>query len=154
MNPGLSAPRESGKSHSSLSTHGGRRSTGPPSVGRRTVVVNAIEELLEIDAEAIRNGYRPRKPNLPGVGKQLFDWLDDRNEQWMAKIHQGGPSAAICFDVDGELRDLPWELLCVKGAFLGIRADRPFTPIRRAASAHRVRQPRDCFSGLLPPLAA
>jgi len=93
-------------------------------------------DAVEAFAENIRKGYRSRDPNLPAIGGQLFHWLDDPNEQWMEKIRKGGPSAAICFDVDGKLRDLPWELMCEKGAFLGINPARLFTPIRRVTDVH------------------
>jgi tetratricopeptide (TPR) repeat protein/CHAT domain-containing protein len=82
----------------------------------------------EVDAE-----YKKRAPNLADLGQRLYRWLDGPTERWLERIIT--EPAALHLDVDEGLRHLPWELLSRDGAFVCTNPLRPFTPVRRIASA-------------------
>lgn len=62
------------------------------------------------------------------AGQALYDWLDGP-KRWMSHLRQDGTGLVLAIDVEGRLRQLPWELLADGGAFLCTDPSWPFTPV-------------------------
>lgn len=82
------------------------------------------------DVEA---GYQMGNPDLPRLGRRLYEWLDGPTERWLETALPGAGGLAVHVDVAEGLRHLPWELLVRQGLFLCADAARPFTPVRRVS---------------------
>ncbi|HMZ18959.1 MAG TPA: CHAT domain-containing protein, partial [Blastocatellia bacterium] len=95
-------------------------------IGERELNHAEVEQFVtEVEA-----AYKINEPNLPALGRRLFEWLDGAEHRWLASALEQTAGLTLRIDVDGRLRHLPWELLFANGAYLCFNAVRPFTPAR------------------------
>ncbi|HEX4964813.1 MAG TPA: CHAT domain-containing protein [Thermoanaerobaculia bacterium] len=103
------------------------RFSGPEGNERRALKPAAIESLVK----AVDESYAAGPRDLAQLGQHLYEWLDGP-ERWLGKAREGTSGLAIDVDVDGRLRQLPWELLADGGCYL---ADSLVTPVRRVGQS-------------------
>ncbi len=90
-------------------------------------------QLAEI-ADFLKQGerdYYKLLPNLPGIGKQLFFWLDG-DGRWLSRgiANCRGEGLIIAIDTDKKLAHLPWEVLHDGEDFLVKRVNPVVLPLR------------------------
>ncbi|MHC5910008.1 MAG: tetratricopeptide repeat protein [Nostoc sp.] len=90
-------------------------------------------KLAEI-ADFLKQGeqdYYKLLPNLPGIGKQLFFWLDG-DGRWLSRgiANCRGEGLVIAIDTDKKLAHLPWEVLHDGEDFLVKRVNPVVLPLR------------------------
>jgi CHAT domain len=90
-------------------------------------------KLAEI-ADFLKRGdrdYYKLLPNLPGIGKQLFFWLDG-DGRWLSRgiANCRGEGLVIAIDTDKKLAHLPWEVLHDGEDFLVKRVNPVVLPLR------------------------
>ncbi|MEH1952236.1 MAG: tetratricopeptide repeat protein [Nostoc sp.] len=90
-------------------------------------------KLAEI-ADFLKQGdrdYYKLLPNLPGIGKQLFFWLDG-DGRWLSRgiANCRGEGLVIAIDTDRKLAHLPWEVLHDGEDFLVKRVNPVVLPLR------------------------
>ena len=90
-------------------------------------------KLAEI-ADLLKKGerdYYKLLPNLPGIGKQLFFWLDG-DGRWLSRgiANCRGEGLVIAIDTDKKLAHLPWEVLHDGEDFLVKRVNPVVLPLR------------------------
>jgi tetratricopeptide (TPR) repeat protein len=90
-------------------------------------------KLLEI-ADLLNQGerdYYKLLPNLPGIGQQLFFWLDG-DGRWLSRgiANCRGEGLVIAIDTDKQLAHLPWEVLHDGEDFLVKRVNPVVLPLR------------------------
>ena len=90
-------------------------------------------KLAEI-ADFLKQGdrdYYKLLPNLPGIGKQLFFWLDG-DGRWLSRgiANCRGEGLVIAIDTDQKLAHLPWEVLHDGEDFLVKRVNPVVLPLR------------------------
>ncbi|MEJ6488041.1 tetratricopeptide repeat protein [Nostoc punctiforme UO1] len=90
-------------------------------------------KLAEI-ADFLKQGerdYYKLLPNLPGIGKQLFFWLDG-DGRWLSRgiANCRGEGLVIAIDTDQKLAHLPWEVLHDAEDFLVKRVNPVVLPLR------------------------
>ncbi|MBE9209113.1 tetratricopeptide repeat protein [Nostoc sp. LEGE 06077] len=90
-------------------------------------------KLAEI-ADFLKQGdrdYYKLLPNLPGMGKQLFFWLDG-DGRWLSRgiANCRGEGLVIAIDTDKKLAHLPWEVLHDGEDFLVKRVNPVVLPLR------------------------
>ncbi len=90
-------------------------------------------KLAEI-ADFLKQGerdYYKLLPNLPGMGKQLFFWLDG-DGRWLSRgiADCRGEGLVIAIDTDQKLAHLPWEVLHDGEDFLVKRVNPVVLPLR------------------------
>ncbi|BAY75426.1 TPR repeat-containing protein [Nostoc linckia NIES-25] len=90
-------------------------------------------QLAEI-ADFLQQGerdYYKLLPNLPGIGKQLFFWLDG-DGRWLSRgiANCRGEGLVIAIDTDKKLAHLPWEVLHDDEDFLVKRVNPVVLPLR------------------------
>jgi tetratricopeptide (TPR) repeat protein len=90
-------------------------------------------KLVEI-ADFLKQGerdYYKLLPNLPGIGKQLFFWLDG-DGRWLSRgiANCRGEGLVIAIDTDKKLAHLPWEVLHDGEDFLVKRVNPVVLPLR------------------------
>ncbi|OYE03417.1 tetratricopeptide repeat protein [Nostoc sp. 'Peltigera membranacea cyanobiont' 232] len=75
--------------------------------------------------------YYKLLPNLPGIGKQLFSWLDG-DGRWLSRgiADCGDDLLVIAIDTDKKLAHLPWEVLHDNKDFLLKRVNPVVLPLR------------------------
>ncbi|MEH1915644.1 MAG: tetratricopeptide repeat protein [Nostoc sp.] len=75
--------------------------------------------------------YYKLLPNLPGIGKQLFFWLDG-DGRWLSRgiVNCRGEGLVIAIDTDKKLAHLPWEVLHDGEDFLVKRVNPVVLPLR------------------------
>ncbi len=75
--------------------------------------------------------YYKLLPNLPGIGKQLFFWLDG-DGRWLSRgiANCRGEGLVIAIDTDKKLAHLPWEVLHDGEDFLVKRVNPVVLPLR------------------------
>ncbi|MEE8170152.1 MAG: CHAT domain-containing protein, partial [Phycisphaerae bacterium] len=107
-------------------------------LGERPLDKDQVDQLVT----DVKEGYQRSSPDLAGLGRRLYEWLDGSSERWLAKARNGEPGLAIHIDVEQRLRHLPWELLSQDHVFLCGQPGNPFTPVRRVnATAREVGEP-------------
>ncbi|MFW9257153.1 CHAT domain-containing protein [Nostoc sp. CALU 546] len=90
-------------------------------------------QLAEI-ADFLQQGerdYYKLLPNLPGIGQQLFFWLDG-DGRWLSRgiANCRGEGLVIAIDTDKKLAHLPWEVLHDGENFLVKRVNPVVLPLR------------------------
>ncbi|WP_375443178.1 tetratricopeptide repeat protein, partial [uncultured Nostoc sp.] len=90
-------------------------------------------KLAEI-ADFLKQGerdYYKLLPNLPGIGKQLFFWLDG-DGRWLSRgiANCRGEGLVIAIDTEQKLAHLPWEVLHDGQDFLVKRVNPVVLPLR------------------------
>nr|MDZ8036980.1 tetratricopeptide repeat protein [Nostoc sp. CreGUA01] len=90
-------------------------------------------KLAEI-ADFLKQGerdYYKLLPNLPGIGQQLFFWLDG-DGRWLSRgiANCRGEGLVIAIDTDQKLAHLPWEVLHDGEDFLVKRVNPVVLPLR------------------------
>ncbi|MEH2047338.1 tetratricopeptide repeat protein [Nostoc sp.] len=90
-------------------------------------------KLAEI-ADFLKQGerdYYKLLPNLPGIGQQLFFWLDG-DGRWLSRgiANCRGEGLVIAIDTDKKLAHLPWEVLHDGEDFLVKRVNPVVLPLR------------------------
>ncbi len=88
----------------------------------------------DIDAVVDRAGaeYASPAPNLPRLGRGLFEWIDGPGERWLGGcLAERHDHLTLRIDVAGRLRHLPWELLAADHGLLCADVARPFSPVRQ-----------------------
>ncbi|MEH2011914.1 tetratricopeptide repeat protein [Nostoc sp.] len=90
-------------------------------------------KLAEI-ADFLKQGdrdYYKLLPNLPGIGQQLFVWLDG-DGRWLSRgiANCRGEGLVIAIDTDQKLAHLPWEVLHDGEDFLVKRVNPVVLPLR------------------------
>ncbi len=90
-------------------------------------------KLAEI-ADFLKQGdrdYYKLLPNLPGIGQQLFFWLDG-DGRWLSRgiANCRGEGVVIAIDTDKKLAHLPWEVLHDGEDFLVKRVNPMVLPLR------------------------
>ncbi len=90
-------------------------------------------QLAEI-ADFLQQGdrdYYKLLPNLPGIGRQLFFWLDG-DGRWLSRgiANCRGEGLVIAIDTDKKLAHLPWEVLHDGEDFLVKRVNPVVLPLR------------------------
>ncbi|MEH1775115.1 tetratricopeptide repeat protein [Nostoc sp.] len=90
-------------------------------------------KLAEI-ADFLKQGdrdYYKLLPNLPGIGRQLFFWLDG-DGRWLSRgiANCRGEGLVIAIDTDQKLAHLPWEVLHDGEDFLVKRVNPVVLPLR------------------------
>ncbi len=86
--------------------------------------------LAAVVAELARARELGIRPKLDALGRQLFELLDGP-EHWLAARHHAPTGLTLRLPVDGQLRELPWEVLHDGTAFLAAVPGRPLLPIRQ-----------------------
>ncbi|MBN3959037.1 tetratricopeptide repeat protein [Nostoc sp. NMS8] len=89
-----------------------------------------LAEIADFLKQGERNYYR-LLPNLPGIGKQLFFWLDG-DGRWLSRgiANCRGEGLVIAIDTDQKLAHLPWEVLHDGEDFLVKRVNPVVLPLR------------------------
>ncbi|MEH2455676.1 hypothetical protein [Nostoc sp.] len=70
-----------------------------------------LAEIADLLKQGERDYYK-LLPNLPGIGQQLFFWLDG-DGRWLSRgiADCRGEGLVIAIDTDKQLAHLPWEVL-------------------------------------------
>ena len=89
-----------------------------------------LAEIANFLKQGERDYYR-LLPNLPGIGKQLFFWLDG-DGRWLSRgiANCRGEGLVIAIDTDQKLAHLPWEVLHDGEDFLVKRVNPVVLPLR------------------------
>ncbi|WP_339379306.1 tetratricopeptide repeat protein [aff. Roholtiella sp. LEGE 12411] len=89
-----------------------------------------LAEIADFLKQSERDYYK-LLPNLPGIGKQLFFWLDG-DGRWLSRgiANCGGEGLVIAIDTDQKLAHLPWEVLHDGQDFLVKRVNPVVLPLR------------------------
>jgi hypothetical protein len=72
------------------------------------------------------------RPDLPGLGAELYQWLDGPTERWLQAARARHQPMLVYVDAQERLRGLPWELLFDQG-YLAVHPTRPVIPVRAAS---------------------
>ncbi|MFN7962138.1 MAG: CHAT domain-containing protein [Thermoanaerobaculia bacterium] len=100
-------------------------------LGERPLPAAEVAALVsEVEA-----GYSAAAPDLLGLGRRLYDWLDGPTERWLARARQRPGGLVVEVDVSERLRHLPWELLAEGSTFLATALPSPLLPVRRIRGA-------------------
>ncbi|AFY42235.1 tetratricopeptide repeat protein [Nostoc sp. PCC 7107] len=89
-----------------------------------------LAEIADFLQQGERDYYK-LLPNLPGIGKQLFFWLDG-DGRWLSRgiANCRGEGLVIAIDTDKKLAHLPWEVLHDGEDFLVKRVNPVVLPLR------------------------
>ncbi|QMS89369.1 tetratricopeptide repeat protein [Nostoc edaphicum CCNP1411] len=89
-----------------------------------------LAEITDFLKQGERDYYK-LLPNLPGIGKQLFFWLDG-DGRWLSRgiANCRGEGLVIAIDTDKKLAHLPWEVLHDGEDFLVKRVNPVVLPLR------------------------
>ncbi|MEH2253421.1 tetratricopeptide repeat protein [Nostoc sp.] len=89
-----------------------------------------LAEIANFLNQGERDYYR-LLPNLPGIGQQLFFWLDS-DGRWLSRgiANCRGEGLVIAIDTDKQLAHLPWEVLHDGEDFLVKRVNPVVLPLR------------------------
>ncbi|MEH2346922.1 MAG: CHAT domain-containing protein, partial [Nostoc sp.] len=89
-----------------------------------------LSEIADLLKQGERDYYK-LLPNLPGIGKQLFFWLDG-DGRWLSRgiADCRGEGLVIAIDTDKKLAHLPWEVLHDGEDFLVKRVNPVVLPLR------------------------
>ncbi|MEH1829126.1 MAG: tetratricopeptide repeat protein [Nostoc sp.] len=89
-----------------------------------------LAEIADFLQQGERDYYR-LLPNLPGIGRQLFFWLDG-DGRWLSRgiANCRGEGLVIAIDTDQKLAHLPWEVLHDNKDFLVKRVNPVVLPLR------------------------
>ncbi|MEH2194626.1 MAG: tetratricopeptide repeat protein [Nostoc sp.] len=89
-----------------------------------------LAEIADLLKQGERDYYK-LLPNLPGIGKQLFFWLDS-DGRWLSRgiADCRGEGLVIAIDTDKKLAHLPWEVLHDDKDFLVKRVNPVVLPLR------------------------
>ncbi|MGJ5672180.1 MAG: tetratricopeptide repeat protein [Nostochopsis sp.] len=89
-----------------------------------------LAEIADFLQQGERDYYK-LLPNLPGIGKQLFFWLDG-DGRWLSRgiADCGDDLLVIAIDTDKKLAHLPWEVLHDGKDFLVKRVNPVVLPLR------------------------
>ncbi|MFN6454513.1 MAG: tetratricopeptide repeat protein [Nostoc sp. EfeVER01] len=89
-----------------------------------------LAEIADLLKQGERDYYK-LLPNLPGIGKQLFFWLDG-DGRWLSRgiANCRGEGLVIAIDTDKKLAHLPWEVLHDGEDFLVKRVNPVVLPLR------------------------
>ncbi|MDM9582501.1 tetratricopeptide repeat protein [Nostoc sp. GT001] len=89
-----------------------------------------LAEIADLLKQGERDYYR-LLPNLPGIGKQLFFWLDG-DGRWLSRgiANCRGEGLVIAIDTEQKLAHLPWEVLHDGQDFLVKRVNPVVLPLR------------------------
>ncbi len=89
-----------------------------------------LAEIADFLKQGERDYYK-LLPNLPGIGKQLFFWLDG-DGRWLSRgiANCRGEGLVIAIDTDKQLAHLPWEVLHDGEDFLVKRVNPVVLPLR------------------------
>ncbi|MEH2206856.1 MAG: tetratricopeptide repeat protein [Nostoc sp.] len=89
-----------------------------------------LAEIADFLQQGDRDYYR-LLPNLPGIGQQLFFWLDG-DGRWLSRgiANCRGEGLVIAIDTDQKLAHLPWEVLHDDENFLVKRVNPVVLPLR------------------------
>ncbi|WP_341527721.1 tetratricopeptide repeat protein [Nostoc sp. UHCC 0302] len=89
-----------------------------------------LAEIADFLKQGERDYYR-LLPNLPGIGQQLFFWLDG-DGRWLSRgiANCRGEGLVIAIDTDKKLAHLPWEVLHDDKDFLVKRVNPVVLPLR------------------------
>lgn len=89
-----------------------------------------LAEITDLLKQGERDYYK-LLPNLPGIGKQLFFWLDG-DGRWLSRgiANCRGEGLVIAIDTDQKLAHLPWEVLHDGEDFLVKRVNPVVLPLR------------------------
>lgn len=98
-----------------------------PMVERR--LDRAELDALTADTES---DYRAFTPDLPGLGRDLYRWLDGPTQRWLQAARGRQHPIVLYVDAQERLRGLPWELIFDDG-FLSVHPARPVMPVRTAS---------------------
>ncbi|WP_375466492.1 tetratricopeptide repeat protein [uncultured Nostoc sp.] len=89
-----------------------------------------LAEIADLLNQGERDYYK-LLPNLPGIGQQLFFWLDG-DGRWLSRgiANCRGEGLVIAIDTDQKLAHLPWEVLHDGEDFLVKRVNPVVLPLR------------------------
>ncbi|MCC5644174.1 tetratricopeptide repeat protein [Nostoc sp. CHAB 5824] len=89
-----------------------------------------LAEIADLLKQGERDYYK-LLPNLPGIGQQLFFWLDG-DGRWLSRgiANCRGEGLVIAIDTDQNLAHLPWEVLHDGEDFLVKRVNPVVLPLR------------------------
>ncbi|MEH2377674.1 MAG: tetratricopeptide repeat protein [Nostoc sp.] len=89
-----------------------------------------LAEIADLLKQGERDYYK-LLPNLPGIGQQLFFWLDG-DGRWLSRgiANCRGEGLVIAIDTDKKLAHLPWEVLHDGEDFLVKRVNPVVLPLR------------------------
>ncbi|MEH2356867.1 tetratricopeptide repeat protein [Nostoc sp.] len=89
-----------------------------------------LAEIADLLKQGERDYYK-LLPNLPGIGRQLFFWLDG-DGRWLSRgiANCRGEGLVIAIDTDKKLAHLPWEVLHDGEDFLVKRVNPVVLPLR------------------------
>ncbi|MEH2338538.1 tetratricopeptide repeat protein [Nostoc sp.] len=89
-----------------------------------------LAEIADLLKQGERDYYK-LLPNLPGIGQQLFFWLDG-DGRWLSRgiAECRGEGLVIAIDTDKQLAHLPWEVLHDDKDFLVKRVNPVILPLR------------------------
>ncbi|MBG1257806.1 tetratricopeptide repeat protein [Nostoc commune] len=89
-----------------------------------------LAEIADLLNQGERDYYK-LLPNLPGIGQQLFFWLDG-DGRWLSRgiANCRGEGLVIAIDTDKKLAHLPWEVLHDGEDFLVKRVNPVVLPLR------------------------
>jgi tetratricopeptide (TPR) repeat protein len=89
-----------------------------------------LAEIADLLQQGERDYYK-LLPNLPGIGQQLFFWLDG-DGRWLSRgiANCRGEGLVIAIDTDKKLAHLPWEVLHDGEDFLVKRVNPVVLPLR------------------------
>jgi tetratricopeptide (TPR) repeat protein len=89
-----------------------------------------LAEIADLLKQGERDYYK-LLPNLPGIGQQLFFWLDG-DGRWLSRgiANCRGEGLVIAIDTDQKLAHLPWEVLHDGEDFLVKRVNPVVLPLR------------------------
>ncbi|MEO6997344.1 MAG: CHAT domain-containing protein [Terracoccus sp.] len=90
---------------------------------------SAVDDLVT----RVSDGYSRHAPDLPGLGADLYRWLDGPTERWLQSARDMAQPILLYAAAKQKLRALPWELL-LDESFLAVDPSRPVAPVREVSS--------------------